>query len=235
MLRIENVSAGYGSIRVLHQINLHVNEGEIVCLIGSNGVGKTTTLKTISGLLRPEEGRIYFRNRDISRTPPHKIVEMGISHVPEGRNVFPRLTVRENLELGAYARKDKAEIKRDYAMVMQTFPQLALREKQSAGTLSGGEQQMLAIGRALMARPRVLLLDEPSMGLAPMVISQIFKIISEINAQGVTVLLVEQNAQQALSRSDRAYIMETGTIVRTGPARELLADNAIRAAYLGVA
>jgi branched-chain amino acid transport system ATP-binding protein len=233
LLRIENVSAGYGSIRVLHQINLHVNEGEIVCLIGSNGVGKTTTLKTISGLLRPEEGRIYFRNRDISRTPPHKIVEMGISHVPEGRNVFPRLTVRENLELGAYARKDKAEIKRDYAMVMQTFPQLALREKQSAGTLSGGEQQMLAIGRALMSRPRLLLLDEPSMGLAPLFVLGIFEIINEINRQGTTILLVEQNAQLALRTAHRGYVMETGRIVLDDSTEALLKNSRVRKAYLG--
>ena len=159
MLRIENLSTGYGNIRVLHQINVAVSEGEIVTLIGSNGVGKTTTLKTISGLMRPEEGSICFANQDISRTPPHKIVEMGISHVPEGRNVFPRLTVRENLEMGAYARKDKAAIRKDFTQVMETFPQLSLREKQIAGTLSGGEQQMLAIGRALMSRPRLLLLD----------------------------------------------------------------------------
>ena len=207
MLRIENLSTGYGNIRALHQINITVSEGEIVTLIGSNGVGKTTTLKTISGLMRPEEGSISFVGCDISRTPPHKIVEMGISHVPEGRNVFPRLTVRENLEMGAYTRKDKDAIRKDFAQVMDTFPQLALREKQSAGTLSGGEQQMLAMGRALMSKPRLLLLDEPSMGLAPLVVLGIFEIITEINRQGTTILLVEQNAQIALRTAHRLSLI----------------------------
>lgn len=233
MLRIENLSTGYGNIRVLHQINVAVSEGEIVTLIGSNGVGKTTTLKTISGLMRPEEGSICFANQDISRTPPHKIVEMGISHVPEGRNVFPRLTVRENLEMGAYARKDKAAIRKDFTQVMGTFPQLSLREKQIAGTLSGGEQQMLAIGRALMSRPRLLLLDEPSMGLAPLVVLGIFEIIAEINRQGTTILLVEQNAQIALRTAHRGYVMETGRIILSDSAAALLQNDQVRKAYLG--
>ncbi len=233
MLRIENLSTGYGNIRALHQINITVSEGEIVTLIGSNGVGKTTTLKTISGLMRPEEGSISFVGCDISRTPPHKIVEMGISHVPEGRNVFPRLTVRENLEMGAYTRKDKDAIRKDFAQVMDTFPQLALREKQSAGTLSGGEQQMLAMGRALMSKPRLLLLDEPSMGLAPLVVLGIFEIIAEINRQGTTILLVEQNAQIALRTAHRGYVMETGRIVLSDSARALLQNDQVRKAYLG--
>ncbi len=233
MLRIENLSTGYGNIRVLHQVNLNVGEGEIVTLIGSNGVGKTTTLKTISGLMRPGEGSIHFSGQDISRTPPHKIVEMGISHVPEGRNVFPRLTVRENLEMGAYTRKDKAAIRKDYAQVMETFPQLSLREKQSAGTLSGGEQQMLAMGRALMSRPRLLLLDEPSMGLAPLVVLGIFEIIAEINRQGTTILLVEQNAQIALRTAHRGYVMETGRIILSDSAPALLQNDQVRKAYLG--
>lgn len=233
MLRVENLSAGYGNIRVLHRINFNVSEGEIVTLIGSNGVGKTTTLKTISGLMKPEEGNIHFCDEDISRTPPHKIVELGISHVPEGRNVFPRLTVKENLEMGAYTRKENAAIKKDYAQVMDTFPQLALREKQSAGTLSGGEQQMLAMGRALMSRPRLLLLDEPSMGLAPLVVLGIFEIIAEVNRQGTTILLVEQNAQIALRTAHRGYVMETGRITLSDSAAALLQNAQVRKAYLG--
>lgn len=233
MLKIENLSTGYGNIRVLHQITLDVSEGEIVTLIGSNGVGKTTTLKTISGLMRLDGGSIHFMDHDISRTPPHRIVEMGISHVPEGRNVFPRLTVKENLEMGAYTRKDKASIKKDFCHVMEIFPQLALREKQSAGTLSGGEQQMLAMGRALMSRPRLLLLDEPSMGLAPLVVLGIFEIIAEINQQGTTVLLVEQNAQVALRTAHRGYVMETGRIILSDSAAALLQNDQVRKAYLG--
>ncbi|HOP69284.1 MAG: ABC transporter ATP-binding protein [Dethiobacteria bacterium] len=233
MLRVENVSTGYDNIRVLHQISLTVGEGEIVTLIGSNGVGKTTTLKTISGLLKPTEGKIYFNNRDISQLPPHEIVELGISHVPEGRNVFPRLTVKENLEMGAYTRKDKVEIKKDYARIMELFPQLAQRQKQVAGTLSGGEQQMLAIGRALMSRPRLLLLDEPSMGLAPLVVTSIFEIIKDINRQGTPILLVEQNAQIALRTAHRGYVMETGRIVMSDSARALLQNDRVRKTYLG--
>lgn len=233
MLKVESVSTGYGNIRVLNQISLTVSEGEIVTLIGSNGVGKTTTLKTISGLLRPTEGCIRFCNEDISQVSPHKIVELGISHVPEGRNVFPRLTVKENLEIGAYTRKDFPSIREDYKMVMETFPQLARRQKQIAGTLSGGEQQMLAIGRALMSRPRLLLLDEPSMGLAPLVVLGIFEIIKEVNRQGTTILLVEQNAQVALRTAHRGYVMETGRIILDDSAEALLQNDQVRKAYLG--
>ncbi|NLA05716.1 MAG: ABC transporter ATP-binding protein [Firmicutes bacterium] len=233
MLRVENVSAGYGSIKVLKQVSLSVSEGEIVTLIGSNGVGKTTTLKTISGLLRPTGGKIYFRSEEISKMAPHKIVEMDLSHVPEGRNVFPRLSVKENLEMGAYIRKDKPGIEKDYAMVMETFPQLAQRQKQTAGTLSGGEQQMLAMGRALMSQPDLLLLDEPSMGLAPLVVLGIFEIIKEVNRQGTTILLVEQNAQVALRTAHRGYVMETGRIILEDSAEALLQDDQVRKAYLG--
>lgn len=233
MLKVENVSAGYGGIKVLDRISFSVSEGKIVTLIGSNGVGKTTTLRTISGLLRPTEGRILFCNEDISRAAPHKIVEKGISHVPEGRNVFPRLTVKENLEMGAYIRKDAAGIRKDYQMVMETFPQLAQRQRQTAGTLSGGEQQMLAMGRALMSRPRLLLLDEPSMGLAPLVVLGIFEIIKEVNRQGTTILLVEQNAQVALRTAHRGYVMETGRIILEDSADALLQNDQVRKAYLG--
>lgn len=233
MLKVENVSAGYGGIKVLDRISFSVSEGKIVTLIGSNGVGKTTTLRTISGLLRPTEGRILFCNEDISKAAPHKIVEQGISHVPEGRNVFPRLTVKENLEMGAYIRKDAAGIKKDYQMVMETFPQLAQRQRQTAGTLSGGEQQMLAMGRALMSRPRLLLLDEPSMGLAPLVVLGIFEIIKEVNRQGTTILLVEQNAQVALRTAHRGYVMETGRIILEDSADALLQNDQVRKAYLG--
>ena len=233
MLQVENVSAGYGNINVLNQINLNVNEGEIVTLIGSNGVGKSTTLRTISGLLRPTEGRIRFCEGDISQMTPHRIVDLGISHVPEGRNVFPRLTVKENLEIGAYIRRDRQEIRKDYTMVMETFPQLARRKRQTAGTLSGGEQQMLAMGRALMSRPRLLLLDEPSMGLAPLVVLGIFEIIKEVNRQGTTILLVEQNAQVALQTAHRGYVMETGRIILDDSADALLQNDQVRKAYLG--
>ena len=233
MLKVENVSAGYGGIKVLDRISFSVSEGKIVTLIGSNGVGKTTTLRTISGLLRPTEGRILFCNEDISKAAPHKIVEQGISHVPEGRNVFPRLTVKENLEMGAYIRKDAAGIRKDYQMVMETFPQLAQRQRQTAGTLSGGEQQMLAMGRALMSRPRLLLLDEPSMGLAPLVVLGIFEIIKEVNRQGTTILLVEQNAQVALRTAHSGYVMETGRIILEDSADALLQNDQVRKAYLG--
>jgi branched-chain amino acid transport system ATP-binding protein len=214
-----------------------VHEGELVTLLGSNGAGKTTMMRAISGLRPLTSGSVWFDGQDITRVKAHKRVTDGLIQAPEGRGVFPGMTVAENIEMGCYGRKfaSKAEHKEKLEWVLETFPRLAERKNQVGGTLSGGEQQMLAIGRALMARPKVLLLDEPSMGLAPMVISQIFKIIAEINAQGTTVLLVEQNAQQALSRSDRAYILETGEVTREGNARELLADDSIRAAYLGVA
>jgi branched-chain amino acid transport system ATP-binding protein len=237
LLELRDVVVSYGRVEALHGISLVVREGELVTLLGSNGAGKTTTMRSISGLRGVSKGSIWFEGRDITEVKPHKRVLDGLIQAPEGRGVFPGMTVTENLEMGCYGRKfpSKAERRAKLDWVFETFPRLAERRKQVGGTLSGGEQQMLAIGRALMARPRVLLLDEPSMGLAPMVIQQIFRIIAEINQQGTTVLLVEQNAQQALSRSDRAYILETGTITREGPARELLDDDAVRAAYLGVA
>jgi len=237
LLELRNVVVHYGRIEALHGVSLVVREGELVTLLGSNGAGKTTTMRAISGLRPLTRGSVWFGGRDISRVKPHQRVTEGLIQAPEGRGIFPGMTVTENIEMGCYGRKfaSRAEHREKLDWIFETFPRLAERRNQVGGTLSGGEQQMLAIGRALMARPRVLLLDEPSMGLAPMVIQQIFRIIAEINSQGTTVLLVEQNAQQALSRSDRAYILETGTITREGPARELLDDESIRAAYLGVA
>ena len=237
MLEVRNLVVQYGRIRALHGISLEVREGEMVTMLGSNGAGKTTTMRAISGLLPLTSGSVWFEGRDITRVKAHRRVVDGLVQAPEGRGVFPGMTVTENLEMGCYGRKfaSRSEHTERLDWVFETFQRLAERKNQVGGTLSGGEQQMLAIGRALMARPKVLLLDEPSMGLAPMVISQIFKIIAEINSQGTTVLLVEQNAQQALSRSDRAYILETGEVTREGNARELLADDSIRAAYLGVA
>jgi branched-chain amino acid transport system ATP-binding protein len=237
LLEIRDAVVHYGRIRALHGVSLVVHDGELVTLLGSNGAGKTTIMRAISGLRPLTSGSVWFDGRDISRVKAHLRVADGLIQAPEGRGVFPGMTVVENLEMGCYGRKfaSKREHKERLDWVLEKFPRLAERAHQAGGTLSGGEQQMLAIGRALMARPKVLLLDEPSMGLAPMVISQIFRITAEINKQGTTVLLVEQNAQQALSRSDRAYILETGEITRTGPAAELLADDSIRAAYLGVA
>jgi branched-chain amino acid transport system ATP-binding protein len=237
LLEVRDIVVQYGRIRALHGISLQVREGELVTLLGSNGAGKTTTMRAISGLLPVTSGSVLFEGRDITKVRAHRRVIDGLVQAPEGRGIFPGMTVVENLEMGCYGRKfaSKAEHRERLDWVLETFPRLAERKTQVGGTLSGGEQQMLAIGRALMARPRVLLLDEPSMGLAPMVISQIFRIIADVNAQGTTVLLVEQNAQQALTRSDRAYILETGEITREGNARELLADDSIRAAYLGVA
>lgn len=233
MLIVEDISTYYGNIQALKNISLKVEEGEIVSLIGSNGAGKTTTLLTISGLLKPARGEIYFKQRKVTNIPPHDIVKMGISHVPEGRRIFPRLSVLENLLMGAYTRKDKGGIYSDIDMVFKTFPQLKGREKQAAGTLSGGEQQMLAIGRALMSRPRLLLLDEPSMGLAPIIVQEIFRIIEEINRQGTTILLVEQNAQIALGIAHRGYVLETGRIVLTDKASSLLQNDQVRKTYLG--
>ena len=237
LLEVRDVVVRYDRIEALHGVSLVVHEGELVTLLGSNGAGKTTLMRAISGLRPLTSGSVWFDGRDISRVKAHRRAIDGLVQAPEGRGIFPGMTVAENLEMGCYGRKFESKAAHDERLdwVFETFPRLAERRKQVGGTLSGGEQQMLAIGRALMARPRVLLLDEPSMGLAPMVISQIFSIIAEINAAGTTILLVEQNAQQALSRSDRAYIMESGDITRTGVARELLGDNAIRAAYLGVA
>jgi branched-chain amino acid transport system ATP-binding protein len=237
LLEVRDVVVRYDRIEALHGVSLVVRQGELVTLLGSNGVGKTTLMRAISGLRPLTSGSVWFDGRDISRVKVHRRVVDGLIQAPEGRGIFPGMTVTENIEMGCYGRKFESKAAHDERLdwVFETFPRLAERRKQVGGTLSGGEQQMLAIGRALMARPRVLLLDEPSMGLAPMVISQIFAIIAEINAAGTTILLVEQNAQQALSRSDRAYIMESGEITRTGAARELLGDDAIRAAYLGVA
>ena len=237
LLEVRDVSVHYGRIQALHGVSLQVHQGELVTLLGSNGAGKTTMMRALSGLLPLSAGSVWFDGEDISKMKAHRRVTAGLIQAPEGRGIFPGMTIIENLEMGCYGRKfaTKAEYRERLDGVLETFPRLAERRSQAGGTLSGGEQQMLAIGRALMARPRVLLLDEPSMGLAPKVISQIFHIISEINSQGTTVLLVEQNAQQALSRSDRAYILETGRITREGVARELLSDNSIRAAYLGVA
>jgi len=237
LLEVRDVVVRYGRIEALHGVSLVVHQGELVTLLGANGAGKTTLMRAISGLRPLASGSVWFDGRDITRVKAHRRVIDGLIQSPEGRGVFPGMTVTDNLKMGCYGRKFESKAAHDERLdwVFETFPRLAERRKQVGGTLSGGEQQMLAIGRALMARPRVLLLDEPSMGLAPMVISQIFSIIAEINATGTTILLVEQNAQQALSRSDRAYIMESGDITRTGAARELLGDDAIRAAYLGVA
>jgi len=233
MLKLDNINLYYGAIHALKDISLEVNQGEIVTLIGANGAGKTSTLRAISGLQPIKSGVITFKNSQLNKIPANKIVSLGLSHVPEGRRVFAALTVRENLELGAYLRKDKAEIKKDMEMVFSKFPRLKEREKQQSGTLSGGEQQMLAIGRALMNRPEMLILDEPSMGLAPLVVKDIFATIVEINKAGTTILLVEQNANMALTIANRAYVLETGKIVQSGDAHVLLNDDSIKSAYLG--
>lgn len=235
LLEIDNITLLYGRIQALHGISLTVNEGEVVALIGANGAGKSTTMRAISGLRPIASGKIKFQGEDISNLRADLRVIKGISQSPEGRGVFPGMTVRENLDMGAYTRKDSAGIAQDLERVLTLFPRLQERIKQPGGTLSGGEQQMLAVGRALMSRPKLLLLDEPSMGLAPMLIQQIFNIITEINEQGTTVLVVEQNAQQALSRAHRAYVLETGNIVKEGTGQDLLHDPAVKAAYLGVA
>ena len=233
-LEIKDLRVHYGKIEAIKGISVTVNEGEIVTLIGANGAGKTTTLKTISGLRKVSSGSIVFDGRDISDMPAHERVDLGISQAPEGRGIFPGMTVLENLEMGKFHRKNrKTEINEDLEKVYTLFPRLKERVSQAGGTLSGGEQQMLAIGRALMARPKVLLLDEPSMGLAPQMIANIFRIITEINKQGVTILLVEQNAQQALSRAHRAYVLETGSITKEAKAKDLLNDPHVKAAYLG--
>jgi len=233
MLNLENVSVNYGAIEALTGISMHVDQGEVVTLIGANGAGKTTTLRTITGLLQPREGSIKFEGEEIGGRPTHRLVARGISMSPEGRGVFANLSVRENLQMGAYLKKNKAEITEDMDRAFQMFPRLKERESQKAGTLSGGEQQMLAIGRALMSRPRLLLLDEPSLGLAPLVVHTIFEAIDEIRGKGTTILLVEQNAHAALGHSDRAYVLETGRIVMEGPSKELAADPRIKEAYLG--
>ena len=233
MLVLEDVNVYYGAIHALKGISFEVNQGEIVTLIGSNGAGKSTSLKTISGLLRPKTGKITFKGENMANIAPQLIVGKGISQVPEGRHVFANMTVIENLELGAYLRKDKAGIKQDMKRVYELFPRLLERNSQISGTLSGGEQQMLAMGRALMSKPQLLLLDEPSMGLAPILVKQIFSIIKEINASGTTILLVEQNAHMALSVANRAYVLETGKIVLSGDSHQLAASEEVRKAYLG--
>jgi branched-chain amino acid transport system ATP-binding protein len=234
LLNIENLQVSYGKIKAIKGISLHVNQGEIVTLVGANGAGKTTLLKTISGILSPAEGVINFEGTDLSKIKPYQRVINGICQAPEGRGIFPGMTVRENLEIGKYGRVTaKVEMAEDLDMAYSLFPRLKERQNQAGGTLSGGEQQMLSIGRALMSRPRLLLLDEPSMGLAPKFISAIFNIIQEIKKQGMTILLVEQNAAKALSIADRAYVLETGNITKEGSGKELLNDPAVRAAYLG--
>jgi len=233
MLQIEDLNVYYGAIHALKGISFHLDQGEIVALIGGNGAGKSTTLNTISGLLRPQRGKVYFQGEDITVIPPQDIVRRGVVQVPEGRRIFPKLTVQENLEMGAYIYEDKEKIQMDMDAVMTRFPRLRERRKQLGGTLSGGEQQMLAIARALMTRPKLLLLDEPSMGLSPILVEQIFEIISEINRQGTAILLVEQNAQMALSIADRGYVLETGRITLAGEAQKLLDDPLVIEAYLG--
>ncbi len=233
MLKVENLSVRYGMIEAIRNISFEVNDGEIVTLIGANGAGKTTTLQTISGLLKPASGAVYLDGQDITKIPPHKIVTMGLAQVPEGRRVFAQMSVIENLELGAYYRKDRNGIEADMKNVFELFPRLEERKNQLAGTLSGGEQQMLAMGRALMAKPKIMLMDEPSMGLSPLLVREIFRIIEDINQQGTTVLLVEQNAKMALGIADRAYVLETGKITLEGTGAELAASEQVRKAYLG--
>lgn len=233
MLEVRDLNVYYGMIHAIKGVSFDVNEGEIVALIGANGAGKTTILHTITGLLQAKSGEVFFEGKNISRTKGHKIVSLGMSHVPEGRRVFADLTVYDNLRLGAYTRSNKKEVAESLEAVYSRFPRLKERRMQLAGTLSGGEQQMLAMGRALMAKPKILLMDEPSMGLSPLFVNEIFAIIEEVSAQGTTVLLVEQNAKKALSIADRAYVLETGKIVHEGSAQELMNDAAIKKAYLG--
>ena len=233
MLEVKDLSVYYGVIQALKGISFKVNEGEVIALIGANGAGKTTILHSVSGLLSPKSGSIDFEGHDLIKTPSHKIVSLGMSHVPEGRRVFSQLSVYDNLRLGAFTRKDKDEIEQSLQNVYKRFPRLEERKNQFAGTLSGGEQQMLAMGRALMASPKIILMDEPSMGLSPIMVSEIFDIIKSISATGTTVLLVEQNAKKALSIADRGYVLETGKIVLEGKASELLNDDTIKKAYLG--
>ena len=233
MLEIKDLYVNYGMIAALKGISFEVNEGEVIALIGANGAGKTTTLHTITGLLHAKSGSITFNGVELTKTPAHKIVEMGIAHVPEGRRIFQNLTVLDNLKLGAFTRKDKENISKDIEMVYERFPRLAERKTQIAGTLSGGEQQMLAMGRALMSKPKIIVMDEPSMGLSPIFVSNIFDIIQTIRESGTTVLLVEQNAKKALSIADRAYVLETGKISLSGAASDLINDDSVKKAYLG--
>ena len=233
MLEVKDIEVYYGVIQAIKGISFEVNEGEVIALIGANGAGKTTTLPTITGLLSPKKGSVLFEGQDITKVPAHKIVSLGMAHVPEGRRVFAELSVYENLKMGAYTRKDKTEIEESLQMVYKRFPRLEERKNQLAGTLSGGEQQMLAMGRALMSKPKIIVMDEPSMGLSPILVNEIFDIIKEVSASGTTVLLVEQNAKKALSIADRAYVLETGKIVLEGDANELMNDDSIKKAYLG--
>ena len=233
MLEVKDLQVYYGMIHAIKGVSFYVNEGEIIALIGANGAGKTTILHTITGLLTPKGGQVMFEGKDITKTPAHKIVELGMAHAPEGRRVFAQLSVYQNLKMGAYTRSDKNEIEESLEMVYKRFPRLEERKNQMAGTLSGGEQQMLAMGRALMSKPRIILMDEPSMGLSPILVNEIFDIIQSVSASGTTVLLVEQNAKKALAIADRAYVLETGKISLDGNAKDLLNDDSIKKAYLG--
>ena len=233
MLEVKDLEVYYGVIQAIKGVSFQVNQGEVIALIGANGAGKTTILHTITGLLSPKKGQVLFEGKDITKVPAHKIVSMGMAHVPEGRRVFAELSVYENLKMGAYTRKDKGEIEESLANVYKRFPRLEERKNQMAGTLSGGEQQMLAMGRALMSKPKIILMDEPSMGLSPILVNEIFDIIQAVSESGTTVLLVEQNAKKALSIADRAYVLETGNIVLEGNAKDLLEDDSIKKAYLG--
>ena len=233
MLEVKDLEVYYGMIQAIKGISFEVNQGEVIALIGANGAGKTTTLHTITGLLSPKKGSVMFEGTDITKIPAHKIVSMGMAHVPEGRRVFAELSVYENLKMGAYTRKDKNEIEESLANVYKRFPRLEERRNQMAGTLSGGEQQMLAMGRALMSKPKIILMDEPSMGLSPIFVNEIFDIIQAVSESGTTVLLVEQNAKKALSIADRAYVLETGKITMSGNAKDLLEDEEVKKAYLG--
>ena len=233
MLEVKDLEVYYGMIQAIQGISFEVNQGEVIALIGANGAGKTTTLHTITGLLSPKKGSVLFEGQDITKVPAHKIVSMGMAHVPEGRRVFSQLSVYENLKLGAYTRKDKSNIDKELQSIYERFPRLAERKNQLAGTLSGGEQQMLAMGRALMSKPSIVLMDEPSMGLSPILVNEIFDIIESISKSGTTVLLVEQNAKKALSIADRAYVLETGKVVLEGDAKDLLENDSIKKAYLG--
>ena len=233
MLEIKDLEVYYGVIQAIKGISFEVNQGEVIALIGANGAGKTTTLHTITGLISPKKGSVVFEGKDITKVPAHKIVSMGMAHVPEGRRVFAELSVYENLKMGAYTRSDKNEIEESLANVYKRFPRLEERKNQMAGTLSGGEQQMLAMGRALMSRPKIILMDEPSMGLSPILVNEIFDIIRSVSESGTTVLLVEQNAKKALAIADRAYVLETGRITMTGNAKDHLEDDSIKKAYLG--
>ena len=233
MLKVENIQVYYGMINAIKGVSFEVNEGEVIALIGANGAGKTTILHTITGLIAPKSGSVMFEGRDLTKTPAHKIVYLGMAHVPEGRRVFQQLTVLDNLKLGAFSMSDKKKVEENLAYVYKHFPRLEERKNQIAGTLSGGEQQMLAMGRALMSNPKIILMDEPSMGLSPLLVNEIFKIIGEVSKEGTTVLLVEQNAKKALSIADRAYVLETGNIVMEGKASDLLSDSRIKSAYLG--